>query len=87
MTKFSEPSDSITALNYSSGTTGLPKGCMITVFNVVAHVEQQRILHHLGRQALRAQGVGIPDSDVAIAFLPFYHACLLLLPFSVLFQH
>nr|AIT83214.1 4-coumarate:CoA ligase [Inonotus obliquus] len=65
----------IAALNYSSGTTGLPKGCMITVYNIVAHCEQQRIVHDLGRQELRTRGSSIPETDVVIAFLPFYHAC------------
>ncbi|OCB89395.1 acetyl-CoA synthetase-like protein [Sanghuangporus baumii] len=64
----------VAALNYSSGTTGLPKGCMITMYNTVAHCEQQRILHDLGREKLREQGVSIPDNDTVIAFLPFYHA-------------
>lgn len=63
-------------LDYSSGTTGLPKGCMVTVYNIVAHCEQQRQLHDKGRQVLRARGEDISDTDAILAFLPFYHACM-----------
>ncbi|EJD02554.1 acetyl-CoA synthetase-like protein [Fomitiporia mediterranea MF3/22] len=64
----------IAALNYSSGTTGLPKGCMITVYNIVAHCEQQRQVHDISRQVLRERGEDMPDTDAVICFLPFYHA-------------
>jgi 4-coumarate--CoA ligase len=55
-----EPDD-VVALPYSSGTTGLPKGVMLTHRNLVANVAQT-----LG--AIPAE----PD-DVVIAVLPFFH--------------
>jgi 4-coumarate--CoA ligase len=35
-----DPKDAICCLNYSSGTTGVPKGVMITHFNYVANATQ-----------------------------------------------
>lgn len=51
----------IAALPYSSGTTGLPKGVMLTHANLVAQ--------------LRACASGEPydDGEVALAALPFFH--------------
>lgn len=48
-------------LPYSSGTTGLPKGVMLSHRNLVANIEQ--VLH-----AIRYQ-----DNEVALAALPFFH--------------
>jgi acyl-CoA synthetase (AMP-forming)/AMP-acid ligase II len=53
--------DSVVALPYSSGTTGLPKGVMLTHGNVVANLAQSAA-------ALPLQG-----HDVVIAVLPFFH--------------
>lgn len=60
----------IAALNYSSGTTGLPKGVMISHQNVIANVEQsiymrdlEQPYHHSSRPEERWLG-----------FLPLYHA-------------
>ena len=49
------------ALPYSSGTTGLPKGVMLTHYNLVSNIIQTNA-------ATRYQ----PD-DSALAFLPFFH--------------
>ena len=35
-----DPKDTICCLNYSSGTTGVPKGVMITHYNYVANAKQ-----------------------------------------------
>lgn len=51
----------VAVLPYSSGTTGLPKGVMLTHRNLVANLDQ----------FLAVQGV-IPG-EWAIAFLPFFH--------------
>src|SRR5580692_8936511 len=59
-----EPSDqTIAALPYSSGTTGLPKGVMLSHFNLVANVFQ-----FIGPHASE-----MSTSDVALCFLPLYH--------------
>lgn len=39
--------NTIAALNYSSGTTGLPKGVMISHQNVIANVEQSVFMRNL----------------------------------------
>src|SRR5271170_5130037 len=59
-----EPSDQmLAALPYSSGTTGLPKGVMLSHFNLVANVFQ-----FIGPHASE-----MSTSDVALCFLPLYH--------------
>ncbi|MBX7450271.1 4-coumarate--CoA ligase family protein [Mycolicibacterium sp. 3033] len=55
------PSSHLAALPYSSGTTGNPKGVMLTHRNLVANVAQIRPLHGM-----------VPD-DVMLAVLPFFH--------------
>lgn len=51
----------VVVLPYSSGTTGRPKGVMLTHRNLVANVTQS------------AAVAGITPDDKAIAFLPFFH--------------
>lgn len=53
--------DDVVVLPYSSGTTGQPKGVMLTHRNLVANVVQA------------AAVAGITPDDKAIAFLPFFH--------------
>jgi long-chain acyl-CoA synthetase len=53
----------IAALPYSSGTTGLPKGVMLSHFNLVANVYQ-----FLGPRATE-----LKSSDTLLCFLPLYH--------------
>jgi acyl-CoA synthetase (AMP-forming)/AMP-acid ligase II len=56
-----DPEEDLAVLPYSSGTTGLPKGVMLTHFNITSNI----------RQALT---LGYTTSyTVAIDFLPFYH--------------
>ncbi len=53
--------EQIAVLPYSSGTTGLPKGVMLTHHNLVSNI-------------LQCDGMDeIRESDVAIAVLPFFH--------------
>lgn len=54
--------DDVVVLPYSSGTTGLPKGVMLTHHNLVANICQCD--HAI---------VYTPDGEVALAFLPFFH--------------
>jgi acyl-CoA synthetase (AMP-forming)/AMP-acid ligase II len=59
-----KPSDqTLAALPYSSGTTGLPKGVMLSHFNLIANVFQ-----FIGPHASE-----ISTNDVALCFLPLYH--------------
>ncbi|KAF5712498.1 4-coumarate ligase [Fusarium mundagurra] len=75
--------DKTAVLNFSSGTTGNPKACMITHRNLVANSEQQLYLHNVA--CWRS-----PDSKRTIprihcAFLPFYHASKFFSPAFVLY--
>ena len=53
--------EDVVVLPYSSGTTGRPKGVMLTHRNLVANVHQA------------AAAAGIEGHHTAIAFLPFFH--------------
>ncbi len=55
------PSDQVVVLPYSSGTTGLPKGVMLTHRNLVANIVQSS-------PVLQYQ-----ENEVALAVLPFFH--------------
>ncbi len=55
--------DSLAALPYSSGTTGLPKGVMLSHYNLVANVFQ-----FLGPHA-----TPLNSNDNVLCFLPLYH--------------
>ncbi|MEG3616743.1 AMP-binding protein [Isoptericola haloaureus] len=69
-----DPSTHLAVLPYSSGTTGLPKGVMLTHRNLVANVLQTRPYLPLGRE------------DVVPAVLPFFHiyGMTVLMNFAVL---
>jgi acyl-CoA synthetase (AMP-forming)/AMP-acid ligase II len=56
-----EPRQDLAALFYSSGTAGLPKGVMLTPFNLVANI----------RQACASFGVSALTRP--LVFLPFFH--------------
>jgi acyl-coenzyme A synthetase/AMP-(fatty) acid ligase/pimeloyl-ACP methyl ester carboxylesterase len=53
--------DDVALLPYSSGTTGLPKGVVLTHRNLVASLCQTRTVHR------------VRDDDVVIAVLPLFH--------------
>lgn len=53
--------EDVVALPYSSGTTGMPKGVMLTHFNLVSNLAQMEAIYPLS------------EDDVAIAVLPFFH--------------
>ena len=56
-----DPAEAIAALPYSSGTTGLPKGVMLTHRNIAANIAQC------------APVSGIREGEVTVGILPFYH--------------
>nr|WP_243847297.1 AMP-binding protein [Microbacterium ulmi] len=56
-----DPATHVAVLPYSSGTTGIPKGVMLTHRNLVANVEQSRV------------NIDLRDSDRVLAVLPFFH--------------
>lgn len=60
----------IAAVNYSSGTTGLPKGVEITHANLVANAEQIISLRFAEKPSQRNE----PLDERWIGFMPLYHA-------------
>lgn len=65
-----DPDNDLAFLVYSSGTTGLPKGVMLSHKNIVANTMQ------LSAQETNLSWKpvdGRPDGDAILAFLPFFH--------------
>ncbi len=58
-----DPQKLLAALPYSSGTTGMPKGVMLSHYNLVANVYQ----------VLGPNAASLIASDVMLCFLPLYH--------------
>ena len=56
-----DPLEDIAVLPYSSGTTGLPKGVMLTHHNLSSNIRQ-----------MKATGL-VTEESVLLAFLPFFH--------------
>ncbi len=54
----------LATLPFSSGTTGLPKGVMLSHYNLVANVYQTLTSGETG---------AVSDNDVVLCFLPLYH--------------
>ncbi len=55
--------ETIAVLPYSSGTTGLPKGVMLSHHNLVANVYQ----------LIGPHGAPLSQADIMLCFLPLYH--------------
>jgi long-chain acyl-CoA synthetase len=64
---FPEPArssqETVAALPYSSGTTGLPKGVMLSHYNLIANVYQ----------TIGPNAAPLTADDVILCFLPLYH--------------
>jgi acyl-CoA synthetase (AMP-forming)/AMP-acid ligase II len=57
-----DPREDLVALPYSSGTTGLPKGVMLTHYNLVANMHQST-----------GAMTWVGEDDVVVGVLPFFH--------------
>lgn len=66
----SEAASTVATINYSSGTTGLPKGVCVSHFNLVANVEQTIFM----RYAHKPFPFSSRPQERWIGFLPLYHA-------------
>ena len=71
------PKEDLVVLPYSSGTTGLPKGVMLTHYNLVANLCQIRDIEQFD------------GNDNLIAILPFFHifGIFLLFQFEVIIHN
>jgi len=56
-----DPRKQVVVLPYSSGTTGLPKGVMLTHYNLVANILQSACVLNVG------------EGDTVLGVLPFFH--------------
>jgi acyl-CoA synthetase (AMP-forming)/AMP-acid ligase II len=56
-----DPATHVAVLPYSSGTTGIPKGVMLSHRNLVANVQQSRV------------NIDLKSDDRVLAVLPFFH--------------
>ncbi len=57
------PKKDLAVLQYTAGTTGPPKGCMLTHYNIGSNMFQLSLTH--GTEGTR--------DDIVLAHLPFYH--------------
>lgn len=64
-----DPAKDLAFLVFSSGTTGVPKGVMLSHRNIVANILQLQA----GESPLTWNGGADGKGDRILAFLPFYH--------------
>ncbi|KZL70302.1 4-coumarate-CoA ligase, partial [Colletotrichum tofieldiae] len=65
-----ESTRTIATINYSSGTTGLPKGVCVSHHNLIANVEQTAFMRYAGKP----YSFECRPQERWIGFLPLYHA-------------
>ncbi|KAK2608528.1 hypothetical protein QQS21_002874 [Conoideocrella luteorostrata] len=63
-----ESRQTVATINYSSGTTGLPKGVCVTHSNLISNLEQSHIMRMVKTEH------HAPPKERWIGFLPLYHA-------------
>lgn len=63
MFKDLDPRKDVSFLPYSSGTTGLPKGVMLTHYNVIANIVQ----------LITDNTLEVTEDDIVLGLLPFFH--------------
>ncbi|UPX17713.1 uncharacterized protein EKO05_0008053 [Ascochyta rabiei] len=69
-TKAKNPAEDLAFLVYSSGTTGHPKGVMLTHRNIVANTIMLKVAE---AGNLKPSGGPTGEGDKLLAFLPFFH--------------
>jgi len=57
------PKKDLAIIQYTAGTTGPPKGCMLTHYNITSNMFQLALTH----------GIEGTREDIVLAHLPFYH--------------
>jgi 4-coumarate--CoA ligase len=65
-----EACETVASINYSSGTTGVPKGVCVSHFNLIANVEQTIHMRDMGK----GYSTSARPAERWIGFLPLYHA-------------
>jgi long-chain acyl-CoA synthetase len=59
-----DPENDVAVLQYTGGTTGVPKGAMLTHYNIFANVIQTTVLHHADQKR---------GEERVLLVIPFFH--------------
>ncbi|PVH78549.1 4-coumarate-CoA ligase [Cadophora sp. DSE1049] len=65
-----EATKTVATINYSSGTTGLPKGVCVSHYNIISNVEQTMFMKYVHQPFTRETA----PPERWLGFLPLYHA-------------
>ncbi len=61
------PKEHIAVIQYTGGTTGLPKGAMLTHYNIIANIYQMKQISDYMRE------VYLKENFITLSVLPWYH--------------